>query len=75
MLQCYIIMKQRKLIKPGLLKNEIAVQVSIRIMDAFVEMRKFLYYNGQIFERLINMEYKMLEQNKKLNEHDSWDMF
>ena len=26
----------------GLLKNEIAIQVSINIMDAFVEMRKFL---------------------------------
>jgi hypothetical protein len=26
----------------GLLKNEIAIRVSINIMDAFVEMRKFI---------------------------------
>ena len=40
----------------GLLKNEIAVQVSIYIMDAFVEMRKFIAINGQVFERLNNIE-------------------
>ena len=39
----------------GLLKNEIAVQVSINIMDAFVEMRKFLLSNGQVFDRLSNV--------------------
>ena len=54
----------------GLLKNEIAVQVSINIMDAFVEMRKFLLSNGQVFDRLSNVEYKLLEQNKVLTEHE-----
>lgn len=34
----------------GLLKNEIAVQVSINIMNAFVEMRKFIVNNGQIYD-------------------------
>ena len=38
----------------GLLKNDIAIQVSINIMNAFVEMRKFLMLNGQVFERLIS---------------------
>ena len=52
----------------GLLKNNIAVQVSINIMNAFVEMRKFLIKNGQIFERLTNIEYKLLEHDKKFNE-------
>ena len=33
----------------GLLKNEIAVQVSIKIMDAFVEMRKFINTNKNLF--------------------------
>ena len=54
----------------GLLKNEIAVQVSIYIMDAFVEMRKLIARNGQIFERLTSIEYRMLEQNKMLTEHE-----
>lgn len=30
----------------GLLKNDVAVQVSINIMNAFVEMRKFIVNNG-----------------------------
>lgn len=52
----------------GILKNEIAVKVSISIMRAFVEMRKFIASNGQVFERLINVEYKMLEHDKKFDE-------
>ncbi len=39
----------------GLLKNDIAIQVSINIMNAFVEMRKFLMMNGQVFERLTSI--------------------
>ena len=52
----------------GLLKNDIAIQVSINIMNAFVEMRKFLIINGQIFERLTNVEYQLQEHNKKFDE-------
>ena len=52
----------------GLLKNDIAIRVSINIMDAFVEMRKFILNNGRIFERLTTMEYKMLEHDKKFDE-------
>lgn len=51
----------------GLLKNNIAIQVSINIMNAFVEMRKFILNNGQIFERLTTMEYKVLEHDKKFD--------
>ena len=52
----------------GLLRNEIAVQVSINIMNAFVEMRKFISINGQVFERLTNVEYKLLEHDNKFNQ-------
>ena len=51
----------------GLLKNEIAVRVSINIMNAFVTMRKFISNNAQVFERLINVEYKLLEHDKKFD--------
>lgn len=51
----------------GLLKNDIAIQVSIKIMDAFVEIRKFLMLNGHVFERLTNVEYKLLEHDKKFD--------
>ncbi len=52
----------------GLLRNQIAIQVSINIMNAFVEMRKFITANGQIFRRLSNVEYKLLEYDKKFDE-------
>ena len=52
----------------GLLKSEVAVNVSIRIVNTFIEMRKFLMINGQVLERLTNMEYKLLEHDKKFDE-------
>ena len=64
----YVFTEQGIAMLSGLLKSDIAVQVSINIMNAFVEMRKFLIQNGQIFERLTNIEYKLLEHDKKFNE-------
>ena len=52
----------------GLIRSDIAIRVSIRIMDAFVEARRLLNNNGQVFERLTNAEYKLLEHDKKFNE-------
>lgn len=66
----YVFTEQGIAMLSGLLRNEIAVQVSINIMDAFVEMRKFIALNGQVFQRLTNVEYKLLEQNKILTEHE-----
>lgn len=54
----------------GLLRNEIAIKVSINIMNAFVEMRRFLTTNRQVFERLNNVEYKLIEQNNLLSNHE-----
>ena len=63
----YVFTEQGIAMLSGLLKNDIAIQVSINIMDAFVEMRKFLMVNGQLFERLTNVEYKLLEYDKKFD--------
>ena len=64
----YVFTEQGVAMLSGLLKNETAVQVSINIMRAFVEMRKFIAANAHIFERLTNVEYKLLEHDKKFNE-------
>ena len=64
----YVFTEQGIAMLSGLLKNEVAVKVSINIMNAFVEMRKFISLNGQVFERLINVEYKLLEHDKKFDE-------
>jgi len=44
----------------GLLKSDIAVQVSVGIMQAFVEMRRFISTYGKAFERIRAIKYKML---------------
>ena len=64
----YVFTEQGIAMLSGLLKNNIAIQVSISIMNAFVEMRKFLIINGQLFERLTNIEYKLLEHDKKFDQ-------
>ena len=66
----YVFTEQGIAMLSGLLKNEIAVQVSINIINAFVSMRKFLLNNGQIFQRLTNVEYTLLEQGKVLSKHE-----
>ena len=52
----------------GVLKNELAIKVSINIIRAFIEMRKFLNNNGQIFERLTSLEYKQIENEKNFRQ-------
>ncbi len=50
------------------LHSDKAIRVSISIMKAFTEMRNFMFNNAFIFERLTNVEYKLLEHDKKLEE-------
>lgn len=52
----------------GLLKNEIAIQVSINIMDAFVEMRKIIANSFNINNRVSTLEYQMIECHEKFDE-------
>ncbi|MEE0865246.1 MAG: ORF6N domain-containing protein [Clostridia bacterium] len=63
----YVFTEQGIAMLAGILKNEIAVAVSINIIKSFIEMRKFLNLNGQVFERLTNVEYKLLEHDKKFD--------
>ena len=64
----YVFTEQGIAMLSGLLKNEIAVQVSINIMDAFVEMRKFIINNANIFNRLTTVEYKLLEHDRRFDD-------
>ena len=67
----YVFTEQGIAMLSGILKSEVAVQVSIKIMDAFVEMRKFISINKSLFEKVISIENKMdkkfIEQDKKFD--------
>lgn len=52
------------------LRSETAIRMSIRIMDAFVAMRRFITTNAEIFQRLSTMEYHQLEMQQHQQETD-----
>lgn len=63
----YVFTEQGIAMLSALLKSEIAVNVSIQIMKAFIEMRNFLFYNGQVFQEINAMKSKLLEHDEKFN--------
>ena len=40
------------------MRSDVAIQMSIKIMDTFVEMRRFLTSNSLMFERISEIEVK-----------------
>ena len=48
----------------SVLKSQTAVDVNIRIMRAFVSMRRFIATNSQLFQRLETIEYHQLEMKQ-----------
>lgn len=51
----------------AVLKSKTAVLVSIRIIDAFVAMRRFLSSNAEIYRRLTTLEHHQLESDHKID--------
>ena len=52
----------------AILRSDVAINVSIGIMRAFVEMRKFLATNSLILNRVDELEVKQLEYQKSTDE-------
>ena len=63
----YVFTEQGIAMISALLKSDIAVNVSIQIMKAFIEMRNFLFYNGQVFQEINTMKNKLLEHDQKFD--------
>ena len=51
----------------AILKSKIAIKVSVRIIKAFVEMKKFISNNAAIFQRLENVEIKQIKTDEKID--------
>ena len=60
----YVFTEQGISMLASVLHSEVAINVSIGIMCAFVEMRRFIV----LFERISNVELKQLEYQKKTDE-------
>jgi hypothetical protein len=52
----------------AVLRSSTAIQTSIRIINAFVAMRKFIQINGLIFQRLDKVELKQIETDKRIDQ-------
>lgn len=50
------------------LRSDVAVQISIQIMDAFVEMRKFITNYGGLLQRMVGIERKQIETYQKFEQ-------
>ena len=63
----YVFTEQGIAMLAAVLKSDIAVEVSIKIMKSFVEMRKFIHSNQELFSRLDKVELKQIEFEKKID--------
>ena len=64
----YVFTEQGISMLASVLHSDIAINVSIGIMRAFVEMRRFIANNALLFERISNVELKQLEYQKQTDE-------
>lgn len=61
----YVFTEQGIAMLSAVLRSDIAVETSIRIIDAFVETRRFLANNAALFERIRQVELRQIEYQKK----------
>ena len=54
----------------SVLRSPMAIDVNIRIMRAFVAMRRFIISNAQLFQRLETIEYHQLEMKQHQEQTD-----
>ena len=64
----YIVTERGVAMASAILRSDIAVKMSVEIMEAFVEMRRMLISNASLFHRLDNIELKQLEADQKFEE-------
>ena len=60
----YVFTEQGISMLSTVLHSPTAIAVSIKIMDAFVSMRRFIAANAQLFQRLETIEYHQLEMKR-----------
>jgi hypothetical protein len=62
----YVFTEQGVAMLSAVLNSDIAIEASIKIMQAFINMRKFLLQNATVFQRLNQLEIKQLQTDEKI---------
>jgi hypothetical protein len=52
----------------SILRTPLAVEISIKIMRAFVEMRRFIQNNAELFKRIDSLEIRQLHTEQKVDQ-------
>jgi hypothetical protein len=63
----YVFTEQGVSMLSAVLRSDIAIKVSIQIIEAFVNMRKFISSNALIFQRLDSLEQKQFRTDEKID--------
>ena len=64
----YVFTEQGVSMLSAVLKSDTAVQMSIKIINSFVQMRKFLSSNSLIFQKFDQIEQKLSTHDEKFNQ-------
>ena len=64
----YVFTEHGVIMAAAILKSEIADRASVKVVEAFVAMRRFLSANAHVFQRLETIEYKLLESDQKFED-------
>ncbi len=64
----YVFTEHGVIMAAAILKSEIADRASVKVVEAFVAMRRFLAANAHVFQRLETIEYKLLESDQKFED-------
>ena len=64
----YVFTEQGVAMLSAVLRSKTAVKVSIQIMQAFVDMKKFISLNAGVFQRLEQIETKQIETDQKFEQ-------
>lgn len=62
----YVFTEQGVAMLSAVLNSDLAIEASIKIMQAFINMRKFLLQNATVFQRLNQLELKQLQTDEKI---------
>ncbi|MFP4656869.1 MAG: ORF6N domain-containing protein, partial [Candidatus Woesearchaeota archaeon] len=64
----YVFTEQGVSMLSAVLKSKKAVDISIRIIDAFVEMRHYIQNNANVFNKFEQIDQKLLSHDNQLNQ-------
>jgi len=63
----YVFTEQGVAMLSAVLRSSVAIEVSIQIIKAFVELRKYIANNAEIFNRLDKIEKKLFKTDEKFD--------